>query len=307
MPSTWPFPKPRIPKLEDRFNFIWRNFTDPCDTPVTVWIETLLPALEHALIAWFYIDLIQVVRTMWTPPVWGWRNRLRSHYGPENRNNKRGLKGKVGKGLSFDPSSWVGKQLSPFADEEMVMLLPGEIWFWTATEAIVFEFFAYSVLDIGTGFFYEWASGVAQTQYCAARDDAVLYATAPGYPLLGIFGWDAVGLLNPVKQRNIDFFNGFGVAQSVGPGVVGLTFEYLNIGGGLGPPWIECRMNCLTGPRTGTYAMQRVATGDLVGGSGGCTYDMQADEVWIGEIRVNGAWSIINPVLFCHAHGFRET
>ncbi len=112
-------------------------------------------------------------------------------------------------------------------------------------------------------------------------------------------------MLNVDKQRHIDFFNGFGVEQSVGPGVVGLAFSYLNTGGGLGTPWIECRLSCLTGPRAGTYAERRIDEGDFASGSGGCTYDMNSGEVWVGEIRVNGSWNIIKPQLFCHCVGYR--
>ncbi len=99
------------------------------------------------------------------------------------------------------------------------------------------------------------------TKYCHARDDAVLLASAPGYPLLGIFGWDAVGILDVVKMRHIDFFNGFGVAQNIGHGAVALTFGFKNTGGGLGPPWIEARLTCLSGPRAGSYASRRVSEG----------------------------------------------
>lgn len=301
--STWPFPKPNIPDPEHRLPFIWRQFVDPCDAPITVWAEALWPAFINALIVWYQVDLVQVLRTMFKPPLIGWRIRGGRHMGGRSRSNRgelrRGLKGVI----EFDPSDYVGKALSPFADEEMVVLVPGEIVFYTATEILLIAAFEYQIFDVSTQFLYQWTSGVAKSKYCQARDDAVLYATAPGYPLQGIFGWDTVGILNPVKQRNIDFFNGFGVEQSVGPGVVGCTFGAVNIGGGIGPPWLEARMTCLTGPRAGSYASRRVSDDPNFKGEGGVTYDMQPGETWIGEIRVNGTWQISNPTLFCHARG----
>ncbi len=307
MPSTWPFPKPNVPPIEDRLNFIWRNFTDPCDAPVTVWVDTFLPALEHALIAWYYVDLVQIVRTMFTPPSFAYSVRSSPHRKGAGRGRGKGRKGKLGNLVGFDPNAYVGNALSPFDGELMVEMLPGEIWFWTATEAIVFVLFLYSVLDIGSQFFYEWTSAVAKTKYCQARDDAVLLATAPGYPLIGIFGWDTVGVLNAVKERNIGTFTGFGVGQNIGPGVVGCSFSFKNLDTGPGDYWIEARMLCENSPRAGVYASRRVGSGQGQSGSAGVTYDMSAGEVWFGEIRVQGTWQIINPKLFCHATGYSPT
>ncbi len=299
--SNFPFPKAKIPDPDQRLPFIYRQFVDPCDAPITVWIEAFWPAFLHAIITWYQVDLLQIVRTMWKPPLMGWRLRGGRHGGGPSRSRRGGFRSKFGKIVGFDPNDYVGNALNPFADEEMVMLLPGEIFFWTSIEVLILFFFEYQIYDISTAFLYEWTSGVSRSPYCHARDDAVLLATAPGYPLLGIFGWDPVGILDASKQRNIDFFNGFGVAQSVGVGVVAISCEFENVGGGIGPAWIECRLSCLTGPRAGSYAFQRMATGDFTAGSGGCTYDMSPGEVWIGELRVNGSWQISNPKLWCHA------
>ena len=307
MPSTWPFPKPDVPEIEDRFNFIFRNFTDPCDAPITVWVEAFLPALRDALIAWWYVDLTQIVRTMFTPPTYGWRIRSSRHRIGSAKGRGKDFKSKLGKIFGFDPNAYVGDLMSPFADEEMVMLLPGEVWFWTGVEAIVIFAFEYSVLDITTQFGYEWTSAVQKTEYCHARDDAVLLAGAAGYPLLGIFGWDPVGILDPLKQRNVAVFTGFSVSQDVGPGVVGCSFQYENIGGGIGTPWIETRMVCGNSPRAGVYAERRVGEGIGATGSAGCTYDMNSGEYWHAEIRVNGTWLIKDPRLYCHANGYRST
>lgn len=301
--SGFPFPKPNIPDPEQRLPFIWKQFVDPCDAPLTVWAEALWPAFRDALIVWYSVDLVQIIRAMWKPPLMGWRLRGGRHGSRGSRGKPRTIKEHFKNIVSFDVNDWVGKSLNPFADEEMVMLLPGEIVFWSGFEVLILVAFEYQIFDLGTQFLYEWTSGVARSKYCQARDDAVLLATAPGYPLQGIFGWDVVGILDAKKMRHIDFFNGFGVMQNIGPGVVGCTFGFENNGGGVGPPWIETRMRCLTGPRTGIYATQRVSTGGGIVGSGGCTYDMSAGETWIAEIRVNGSYQIKEPTLFCHARG----
>ena len=301
--ANFPFPKPNIPDPEHRLPFIWKQFIDPCDAPVTVWLEALWPAFLDALIAWYSVDLVQILRSAFKPPLMGWRVRSTRHGGHSSRQRPHGLKRRWKDIITFDPNDWVGHQLNPYFEEEMITLLPGEIEFWMGFELIVMFEFYMQVFDLSTAFLYEWTSGVAKTKYCQARDDAVLVASAPGYPLLGIFGWDAVGTLDVVKMRNIDFFNGFGVSQNVGPGVVSMSFSYENHGGAPGGPWIEARMTCLNGPRAGSYAFRRISS--EAGGSGteGVTYDMSAGEIWIGEIRVNGGYQIINPTLFCHARG----
>lgn len=302
-PTGFPFPKPKIPDVEDRLPFIWRQLVDPCDAPITVWVNAFWPALKNALITWYQVDLLQVVRTMFKPPTFGWVSRGGRHGSRGSRSRPRALKRTFKDVVSFDPNDWVGNKLSPFADEEMIMLLPGEVWFWSGIELVTIGLFAFQIIDVSTAFAYEWTSGVAQSKYCQARDDAVLYASAPGYPLIGIFGWDAVGILDATKMRNIAFFDGFGVMQDIGPGMVSLVFSWKNTGGGPGGPSIECRLTCLNGPRQGSYAHQMISNVADASGANGCSYDMSAGEIWIGEIRVNGGYQIIDPVLWCHARG----
>lgn len=301
MAFSFPGPKPKVPDLEDRLPFIWRQFVDPCDAPITVWLQAMWPALLHAIIAWYAIDLIQIFRTMWKPPLWGMRFRGSRHKAPSGPSKKKGFKKRFKDIITFDVNDWVGHALNPFETGEMIELLPGEIWFWTGIDLIVIGAFYYSVIDITTEFLFEWTAAVAATRYCHARDDAVLLASAPGYELLGIFGWDPMGILDPVKMRNITFFNGYGVAQEISHGMVGMAFGFKEEGSTVPDPWIESRLTCLTGPRAGSYQERRLASGTGASGTGGSTYDMGQGEVWIGEIRCNGRWLIQNPQLWCQA------
>lgn len=308
MGLTWPFPKPFVPKnVEDRLPFIFRQFVDHCDAPLTVWAECFVPAFVNALISWYAVDMLQIFRTMWKPPIWGLLGRSHGHGSRNSKSRKKTFRSRLGKIIGFDVNDWIGKSLNPFTTEEAIMVLPGEVIFWSAIELIAVAAFYWSVIDIGTTFLYSWTSAVARTKYCAARDDAVLQASAPGYPLQGIFGWDVVGILDVVKMRNITFFNGFGVMQEVGPGVVTCTFGYVCLSTDDPNSWIETRMRCLNGPREGTYSERRIDQGEHAQGTSGTTYDMAAGEVWVGEIRVNGAFQIIGPQLNCHAPGFRPT
>jgi hypothetical protein len=161
--------------------------------------------------------------------------------------------------------------------------------------------FWWMVMDLGTAFLYEWASTVAKTSYCHARDDGVLLARAPGYPLLGIFGWDAMGILDAIKMRNIDFFNGYGVASGVGPGQVLATASLQCVLEGEGGGWAMMRVRCLTGPRAGLTMEVRedVAEGAqvLLAAQG----PTATNEAWMAEIKVNGLFNVIAPTLNFHA------
>lgn len=303
MAAQFPFPIPEIPDVEGRLPFIWRQFVDPCDAPITVWVEAIGGALIHALIFWFAVDLLQIFRVMFKPPIYALRTRTWGHGRRGGSSKKRGFWHKFKGIVGFDYNDWIGKELNVYSTTEMVCLFPGEIWFWSGIELITRAGYYWAVVDVSTRFLYEWTSAVSNTKYCHARDDASLYASAPGYPLLGIFGWDAVGILTAEKMRNIDFFNGFGVAQSVNRGVFSLIFSYKCTETIIPDPWIRARVTCLTGPRAGSYAERLVGEGFPDEDDTGITYDMAPGEVWIGEIRVNGSYNIIAPAISCYARG----
>jgi hypothetical protein len=302
--GQWWNPLPSLSKTADkeaaRLNFVWRQIIDPCDAPFTVWIWCFWPAFKKLLIAWFALDLKQIFRTMLRPKYRALSVRSRRHLGG-------GEKGKRGRGkriklnpFSYDPNDVIGGTLNPYDGHPGFGPAPGELWFWSALE--IFERVAYywMVLDLGTDFLYNWASGVSETKYCHARDDAVLTASNPGYPLLGIFGWDAVGTLDAEKQRKVLFFNGFGAALEFGPGAALLTFSFANTDGQPGA-WIECRLRCLNGPRIDYSNTLRDDCGPF--GSGTCAVhvDISGAETWMGEIRVNGSFDIEQPTLNMHA------
>lgn len=259
------------------------------------------PAFVNLLLAWYEISVVQIIYAFVRPGLRIWRFRGYRHWGGGSRGRRPSRKGKFPNPLSIDPSEEIGKAMGGWQELGGWELVPGEIWFWSVAELINRAFLYWSILDLSTEFLYRWSSGVAGTRYCHARDDAVLLAGAPGYPLLGIFGWDAVGILDPIKERNITFFNGFGVSQNVGPGQVGIYFTATHdAGDGTPGPWIQSRMRCLTGPRAGVYRESEQFAPKSGGNQFGSSYDMGRDEVWIGEIRVNGAWHIHEPRLWCH-------
>jgi len=225
------------------------------------------------------------------------RPRLRRPRGLDARTGGRGGRFRF---PDFDYNDWLGKDLLGTNKYGGFAAFPGELTIWTIVDVFERLAFYFMVFDFGVGFFYEWASAVAQTKYCHARDDAVLLADAPGYPLQGIFGWDAMGILDAVKMRKVQFFNGFGASLEFGPGQAAASCQGIAAGGDP-DPWIEMRLRCLTGPRTGYIIMDHIDVAPLGHAQIGVQCAIMGQEVWIAEIRVNGGWQINGPTLNMHA------
>lgn len=284
-----------------RLNFIWKQIIDPCDAPITVWLWAFWPAFWHLVLQWYTIDIQQILIAYLRPGFRAFGARSKKHWGGGTRGKRPGSKwGKLNP-INFDPNDYIGGELLGFDDIPGKGPFPGELWFWTIEGLIERVQFWWMVMDLGTAFLYEWASTVAKTSYCHARDDGVLLARAPGYPLLGIFGWDAMGILDAVKIRNIDFWNGYGVSCGVGPGQVLATAGLECVAEGTGGGWAEMRVRCLTGPRAG---LDMTVRADIAAGE---TVAMAAQgptgifETWIAEIRVNGLFNVVEPTLNFHA------
>jgi hypothetical protein len=303
--TPWWDIRPGLNKTADeharRLNFIWRQIIDPCDAPITVWLWAFWPAFWHLVLQWYTIDISQILIAYLRPGFRAFGARNKRHWGGGQRGRRPG--GKKGRlnPLNFDPNEFIGSEILGWDEIPGKGPFPGELWFWTIEGLIERVQFYWMVMDLGTEFLYEWASAVARTSYCHARDDGVLLATAPGYPQSGIFGWDAMGILDAVKIRNIDFWNGYGVSSSVGPGQVLATASMQCIIEGAGGGYAMLRVRCLTGPRAGLTMEVRedVTAGGTV--SLAATGPTGAFEGWIAEIKVNGLFNIIGPTLNYHA------
>lgn len=297
--------RPSLSKKADehahRLNFIWKNIIDPCDAPITIWLWAFWPAFWKLVLQWYTIDITQILIAYLRPGFRAFGARSKKHWGSGTRGKRGGSKWTKLNPINFDPNDFIGGELLGWDEIPGKGPFPGELWFWTIEGLIERVQFYWMVMDLGTEFLYDWMSAVANTSYCHARDDGVLLATAPGYPLLGIFEWNAMGILEVIKQRNIDFFNGYGVGSGVGSGNVMATASMECIADlGFGTS-ASIRVRCLTGPRAGLTMEQSYTAmpGEKVNG---CAYGQTgAYEVWMGEIKVHGLWQIHDPTLNYHA------
>jgi hypothetical protein len=309
MAAAWYDLRPTINGIADhdqkRLNFIYRQIIDPCDAPLTVWAWYFWKALGRVALGIIAVDVKQIVRSTLRPQFSRLKSRGLAHYHSGEKGNRPG-KGK--RNFEFDNLDYndiTGKGLHNLLDLEPIVITDAELAIWTVVdvfELLAFEYMIWtSVLDVA----YFTAMGVASSKYCHARDDAVLLASAPGYPSSALFGWDAMGILDIVKQRKVQFWNGFGAALDVGPGWAIAT---AGIESGTSNPFhVDFRLRCLTGPRTDLVSQ---VSYDIPAGGGkvqaGTQAMINAGETWIAEIKGTDSYFVREPTLSMQATGYPD-
>lgn len=253
--------RPNVPGLEERLPFIWRELIDPCDAPITVWLECMWDPLWDMILEWYAIDIWQILTTAAREITLGGLSRSHRH-GGRGKKGRRGFWRNAPKFLlSFDPNEFLGKFL--LGGEEIASQPPG-LWkwrFWAVYGIIERLQFWYFVLELVSEFLYRWMSAVAETKYCQARDDAIFFSDAAGNVSVGIFGWVATNTTPATKMRNLSFYNGFGVQQTIAHGLA--TFSGTAVGRFLAVTGqISCRIRCIAGPNIGK---ENTATATTIG------------------------------------------
>lgn len=274
---------PNPPNLEEKLPFIWRELIDPCDAPITVWLECMWEPLKELIFEWwFQIDLWQILTTFARPNLFYGTTRIGGH-GSKNKGKKRTWwKDKFGNIIFGDINEWIGNAL-PFGEEireEYVSL--GRARLWLIFEVLERAAFWWGVLELSTDFLYRWMSAVAETKYCKARDDAVFLKTGVGQISIGILGWAPTFWGPPDKSRRITFYNGYGVQQFTAPGMVTAVGTWRARNPALhGSIW--SRLHCVAGPNAGKTVTIGGATGDTPAGSHSLFADCMMGDTWVHE------------------------
>jgi|SRR6218665_1501921 len=293
----------RPPDLEGKVDFIWRQFVDVCDAPITVWVQAMRQPAINFLLAWFALDLKQIMIARYRPSS-PWRVGRSWRHGGLGRKGKRGpIRDRLRKLFSWDPNEALGRMLDP--DDA---LRGREVGRWGATlwliegqiERILFY---WMVIELTTTFLYEWTSAVSQTIYCKNRDDAVLLCEVENYYLSGIVGWQAINWGEPRKRRNIVFYNGFGASQGVNVAAASFSISVTNIDP-FTPTRVFTRLTIANGPRAGHYeeSEAEVEVGESVDMKG--TLQLGTGETFIPEVRVEGQGLITTGVFHLHANAY---
>jgi len=185
-------PKPP-PDLYDKVNYIIDFWVDPCHAPVIVYIQLLRDPLAHALLAWFSFGLSDVIRGYIRPSkaLGGTSfNRRGKEKKPKTKFRKfAGQVGGVAKtvpGIGDDVGNWIGKNLPGAQEVKGRFIGQGERLLWMIDDLGQRALLALLIADIATDFLYEWATLVAETEYCKRQHQDSLHATGPasnaGFP-----------------------------------------------------------------------------------------------------------------------------
>lgn len=242
--------KPNTPRLEEKLPFIWRELTDMCDAPISVWIDCMWDPLGKMVMEYYMLDLWQILTTFARPNIFYGSSRI-------GRHGSRGQKGRRGKLrrvldfiVGFDPNDFLG-HLLPFGEEIRegpVTLGRARLWLiFGLIERVTFWWF---VFELVSDFLYRWMSAVQETRYCQARNDAIFLSKGFAGIAIGIFGWSPAFLGDPLKFRRIVFYNGFGIMQDSAPGMAWgqVTFKSQDASN---PGEIGLRIRVIAGPSTG--------------------------------------------------------
>lgn len=192
---------PPPPDIFSKINFIWRFIADPCDAPMTVYVNSALPAALEAVISLAMPNISNLFEAVARPSKAIGRQR-------GMRKGKRGYKhGRPGKrsrwrrALAFDPADWFGKQISDWFGFGDRYVSNGVAHLWVAFGVIDRLLWWLLVIDVATQFLYRWTSLVWETEFCQAQNDAVLLATGDTQTILGILGWVGINCDDIEKIR----------------------------------------------------------------------------------------------------------
>lgn len=211
---------PRHPNAKETWNYITEFYADPCDAPFSVYVTTLYPAIMEALITYYAIDVIQMFTGFVRPggPLKGGRGG--GHGGgyrdPDVERRKRKRPGGGRRTWSkrwrvwtgFDPSEWLGSQAAKALGIGGRPVTPGVATAWNVygleQRAVYYIFLA----ELAQEFVYDWAAGVAASEYCQQQYRPWCYATSPRNGKLGVVYEDPLPLDVVEKGRGVIYAAG---------------------------------------------------------------------------------------------------
>lgn len=171
-----------------KWDFIAQFLMDPCDAPWSAYALAMGGATIESFVLLYSFD-----------PSNFFYSALQSGTGiSRRRSGRKGFKGTkanrfpkrgpIGKAASYDPSEALGRQLgrvSPLAKRPLPGVLGG---LWLIFGVLEFANFWLFMVDVVQQWLWRWMSLLWNSQYCQARDDAVLLAESEPYIHGAIFG-----------------------------------------------------------------------------------------------------------------------
>lgn len=179
--AQW-YTKPKYPSFMEKAQQITNLWTNPCNVPRLVYIETALPALGIALLEYMDFGVMDIVRGFTKP-----KALARGRHGSK-RHRARGRKLAIP-----DLGDEIGKKLRPDAIHNRP-ISNGQLHLWKLYGRIEHMLWWWLVIDIAYNFGYNWASAIMAEEYCKKANEiggaweADQQTHATGLPAIGISG-----------------------------------------------------------------------------------------------------------------------
>lgn len=165
------------PEFDVKVNTIVDFWSNPCNAPWTVYLETLYPALGHMFIALVDTSLLDIARSYLRPR--GGLTRGPRRKKGRRRGRIRGIPDTADLFARMIPGATVWQGMEYGANTRFLWQIDGIIqrglWYWL-------------VMDATTDGFYWWAQGIKEEGFCKPTNRAGLFATQPHLPAFSLFG-----------------------------------------------------------------------------------------------------------------------
>lgn len=236
---------PRHPRSLDKWNYIKAFYFDACDAPISIYITTLFPAIMEALMTYYAVDMVQIF-TGFVSPGGGLKGRRGGKHNPgggmeggydkemrRRRGGKRTWSQRWRVYTGFDPWDWIGRKGGEFFGLGGRPVTPGVTTMWNVygLEQRVAYYMMFA--EITEQFFYKWASGVAQSEYCDAQYRPWCFGRSASQGNFGILDQTPCVIDEVVKMRHTNYAAGNAIALKGGGSTCVFKAQFV------GPPGIE--------------------------------------------------------------------
>lgn len=202
--------------LGKKINYVIDVVMDGCDAPLTVIAQTAFPAAMRAVATYYCPDPVQMF-TGYVRPGSPLKGKRKGDHGRGTRSDskKKTIWSRFKKIYGFDPSEWAAKKM-PFADEMEGREVPGGArygWaFFGAIERFNNWMFMYELTE---NFFYEWAAGVAATEYCQHQRSASFFGRSEQQGHFALLDATPCVISEVLKIRKVSYSGGNGLTPQV--------------------------------------------------------------------------------------------
>lgn len=146
------------PGIIDRVNYVAKSWNNPCNAPWAVYVESVLPAALEVAVALVCFDIFDVARFIFRPA------NLRS--GRHGSRRRKGRHGRKPKGIR----ALLARKLPPFQRLQQRKITQGVKTLWVIDGIGQRALWWWLVIDVASGFLYNWTSMVRKSEACQQAD-----------------------------------------------------------------------------------------------------------------------------------------